>query len=291
MNKLKYLLILILCIGIGGATFNAAAQTSDKVLASASGKSLRQADVNKMIEFYEWALDVKFSKENRAKFAELTTGEFRDDPAKSRASYDDLIATYARVKATREDVREQTRERFIESFLPELRQDNGETAQLLVAIYDAAHSESNVATNDDSNSELISGNVSDLVGKWVWGRSGSTTYTTGGAMVGSNGSRHTYQFFANGAVEYTGIMNVVTGGCTMQIFRSVKGKASLIGSRLTINWSPAAFSRDNSCDRAGNYKKTMPAEKQIFQVAFKTDYGQKQLCLTEKDEMCFSPTK
>jgi len=291
MNKLKYVLILILCIGIGGASFNAAAQTSDRILVSAGGKTLRQADINKMIEFYEWALDIKFSNENRTKFAEITTGEFRTDPAKSRASYDDLIATYAQVQAAREDVREQTRRRFVESFLPELRQDNGETAQLLVAIYDAAHSESNVAANDDSNSSLVSGNVSDLVGNWAWARSGSTSYTTGGAMVGSNGSRFTYQFFANGTVEYTGIMNVVTGGCTMQIFRNAKGKASLNGSRLTINWSPASFSRDDSCDRAGNYKKTLPAETQVFQVGLKNDDGQRQLCLTEKEEMCFSPTK
>jgi len=35
----------------------------------------------------------------------------------------------------------------------------------------------------------------------------------------------------------------------------------------------------------------MPAETESFQIKLKTDYGQKQLCLTGKDEMCFSATK
>jgi hypothetical protein len=46
-------------------------------------------------------------------------------------------------------------------------------------------------------------------------------------MLGSNGSRHTYQFRRNGAVEYTGIMNVMTGGCNMQVFKTMKGRANL----------------------------------------------------------------
>lgn len=165
---------------------------------------------------------------------------------------------------------------------------------MLIEIYETAHnSESNSAANISNNSEdstAASDDVSDLVGKWVWGRTGSSTVTTGGAYVGSNGSRFTYQFLSNGTVEYTGIMNIMTGGCTMQVFKTMKGKARLSGSTLTIDWSPASFSRDDSCDRAGNYKKTLPAETQNFKVNLKDSYGQKQLCLTEKDETCFSPT-
>jgi len=32
-------------------------------------------------------------------------------------------------------------------------------------------------------------------------------------------------------------MNMMTGGCRMQIFRSAKGRASLNGNTLTIKWA------------------------------------------------------
>jgi hypothetical protein len=107
--------------------------------------------------------------------------------------------------------------------------------------------------------------------------------------MGSNGSRFTYQFSANGAVEFTGIMNVMTAGCKLEAFTLKRGKARLNGNTLTINWQPASFSRDDSCSPSKNYKKTLPAETETFQVKLKDSYGQRQLCLTGKDETCFSP--
>jgi hypothetical protein len=77
----------------------------------------------------------------------------------------------------------------------------------------------------------------------------------------------------------------------MQIFKTAKGRARLNGDTLTINWSPASFSRDDSCSPSQNYKKTLPAETETFQVSLKNSYGQKQLCLTGKDETCYSQTK
>jgi hypothetical protein len=298
MNKLKYLLLLVLCAGLVGAVSNITAQTSDKVLVSTGGKTLRQTDINKMIQFYEWAFEAKFSADERTKFSEYTAQEFRADPSNARATIDDIVGTLPKILAAAEDVQQETRKNFLAAFLPEARQNTDENSQLLTAIYNAAHggNDSNVASGDSNNiesndSDSNLGNISALVGKWVWGRSGSSTYSSGGSYMGSNGSRHTYQFNANGTVEYTGIMNVMTGGCNMQVFKSAKGKANLNGNTLTISWSPAAFSRADSCSPSKDYKKTLPAETETFQVKFKTDYGQRQLCLTGKDETCFSPEK
>jgi hypothetical protein len=173
---------------------------------------------------------------------------------------------------------------------------------MLLEIYETAHNNgaggSDVSNNGSDNSTTdvefsngaSGGNISALAGKWAWGRSGSSTHTTGGAYVGSNGSRFTYQFSANGAVEFTGIMNIMTSGCKLQAFTLKRGKAKLSGNTLTINWAPASFTRDDSCSPSKNYKKTLPAETETLQVNLKDSYGQKQLCLTGKDETCFSPT-
>lgn len=305
MNKLKYLFLLLLCVGLIGGAVTISAQTSgDKILVTGK-KQLRQSDVDKLIEFYEWVLEAKFSGAQRANFARYTADEFRANPAESRATIDDVVNTFSQIINASEDVQQETRKNFLADFLPAARKNTDENSRMLVSIYESANggnNDSNYASNDSNNSNdsdkndnsAISnaGNVSALAGEWVWGSSGSSTYSSAtGAYMGGNGSRHTYQFSANGAVEYTGIMNMMTGGCRMQIFKTAKGRASLSGDTLTINWSPASFSRDDSCSPGKNYKKTLPAETETFQVQFKDSYGQKQLCLTGKEETCFSPAK
>jgi hypothetical protein len=302
MDTIKYLFIIILCAGlVGGAATAVSAQTGDRVVAATGKKQLRQSDINKLIEFYEWVFEAKFTGEQRERFQEYTAEEFRNDPAGSRHTIDDIKTTLPQILAADAGVQAETRKNFLAAFLPEARKNTDENSQMLLSIYDNAHeggNQSNVASNASNEEESVEtedtsngsvGNVSALAGTWVWGRSGSYTTTTAGAYLGGNGSRHTYQFSANGAVEYTGIMNMMTAGCRMQIFRTMKGRASLNGDTLTIKWSPAAFSRDDSCSPSKNYKKTMPAETETFKVAFKDSYGQKQLCLTGKDETCYSP--
>ena len=291
INKTKYFLLLILCAGMIGGLTSVMAQTRDNVLVSKNGATLRQSDVDNMIAFYEWVFEARFTTVQRSRFAGYTVREFRTDPTKYRVTVDDIVGTFAKISAADEGTQEKTRNNFLPAFVAEMRKSTDENSQMLLSIYESAHggNSSDVASNQGTNEpETAAGNISELAGTWAWARSGSSTYSTGGAYMGSNGSRFTYKFLANGLVEYTGIMNVMTGGCNMQIFKSAKGKASLNGATLTINWSPASFSRDDSCDRAGNYKKTIPAETDNFQVKFKTDYGQRQLCMTGKDEMCYS---
>lgn len=309
-NSIKYLFLLILCLGIFAVSTSAqygVGSGSDQILVNAGKKTLRQSDVDKLIEFYEWAFAAKFNADERDRFREYTAEEFRSNPAEHRKTIDDIVTMLPKIFAAAPDVREKTRTDFLAEFMPEARRHTDENSKMLIEIYERAQNgESSVADSNSENSnvrdEIINnqntsstitnaGNVSVLAGKWVWGRSGSSTYATGGAYMGSNGSRFTYQFSPNGAVEYTGIMNVMTGGCRMQIFKSARGKASLSGDTLVINWSPASFSRDDSCSPSKNYKKTLPAEIETFKIAFKDSYGERQLCLTGKDETCFSPEK
>jgi hypothetical protein len=251
-----------------------------------------------MIEFYEWAFEVKFNAQQRDRMRESMEGEFRTDAAQARAGIDDVLANYTKVKALSSAEQNAKRKNFTPAFVENLRKAAGDpTSDLLVSIYDEAHGGGQ--SNGDASSAAVDnagasagapvGDLAALVGGWVWGRSGSSTYTTGGAYMGSNGSRFTYKFLANGSVEYTGIMNVMTAGCRMQVFSTKKGRASLSGNTLTINWAPADFSRDDSCSPSKNYKKKMPAETETFQIRFQDSYGQKQLCMNGKDETCFSP--
>jgi len=300
INKFKYLFLLILCVGLlGGSGAISAQNTAERILV-AGKKPLKQSDINALIEFYEWAFEAKFTAQERTKFQQYTENEFRANPSESRKTIDDIVNTFPKILAADEDVQAETRKNFLAAFLPEARKNSDANSQMLLQIYENANGAmtENLASNEtkeDGNYESVKtlnvGNISAIVGKWVSGSSGSMTKTTSGVYLGGNASRHTYQFGANGAVEYTGIMNMMTGGCRMQIFKSAKGKASLNGNTLTINWSPASFSRDDSCSPSKNYKKTLPAETETFKINFETYYDDKQLCLTTTDKMCFSLEK
>ncbi|MDF5713335.1 MAG: hypothetical protein PUP93_05470 [Rhizonema sp. NSF051] len=293
MKKSKDFSIIVLClILVCGTTINNSAQAGgSKVLVTAANESLSKSDVDKVIDFFEWAFAKKFTSEQRSAYYSIKSNDYQKDPAGTRKSIDNIISTYTQVRVKNEQEQIKIRQAFNETFLGQLRNspDDAE-AKLLLSVYNGAHA-SETASNNAADSSASVGDISSIVGKWVWTRTGNSSYNTNGVYKGSNGSRFTYLFQPNGTVEFTGIINVMNGGCNQQIFKSRKGKVSLSGSTMTLNWSPASFTRDFSCDRANNYTKTLPAENETYQVKFKTDLGQKQLCFTRKDETCFSPAK
>lgn len=271
MNKLKYLFLLLVCAGLMGGAANVSAQ--------------KQANVDKVIEFYEWAFETKFTGAERERMQTIKAAGYRKDPTGEEKSIAQTIANYAAVRAKTEDEQAKVRGAFVPDFVEQLRgMNNDDEAKLLLSVYERARAASEAETTN------AAGDISALAGKWAWARTGSGIVDGAtGAYMGGNGSRFTYQIAANGAVKFTGIMNIMQGGCSQQIFRSVEGKATLSGDTLTIRWQPAKFTRDFSCDSANNYTKTEPAKTERLKVRLKSASGQKQLCIVGDE--CYSETK
>ncbi len=180
MHKIKYFLLLVLCAGLIGSAINVPAQTGgDRVLA-AGKKPLRESEVEKLIEFYEWAMDATFTADERARFQTFTINEFRSDPNASRATIDDIMQTMPRILAAASDMQNETKKNFLDVFLPEARRNADENSQMLVGIYDRAHGgKRNSAGDVASGREVVasgnqtnapwnnrSGNAGNLSGKW-----------------------------------------------------------------------------------------------------------------------------
>lgn len=276
INKFKFLFILTLCAGLFGTAMNISAQT---------GAGSLNTKVDKVIEFYEWAFETKFTGEERERLQAIKADAYRKSPSEEEKGMDGMITNYAAVRARNETEQARLRGVFVPDFIGQLNVMSGDAeAKLLLSIYERAQ------TATDVQAAGATGDISALAGKWVWARTGSGVVNgSTGAWVGGNGSRFTYQFAANGAVTFTGIMNVMQGGCSQQIFRSAEGRAVLSGDTLTIRWQPAKFTRDFSCDSANNYTKTEPAKTEKLKVRLKTDAGQKQLCIIGDE--CYSETK
>ena len=118
INNLRYLLLAAFCACLmtGGAA-HISAQSNDQVVIAASGKTLRQADVNGLIEFYEWAFETKFSAAQRAQFTANTIEEFRAKPAESRATFDSLLDSFGKILAASEEAQQKTRKNLLAAFL------------------------------------------------------------------------------------------------------------------------------------------------------------------------------
>lgn len=306
ISKIKYFLIAVLTIGLVGGAMNVSAQygtgNGDGTLVSAGGEKLRQSDINEIISFYEWAFQTKFNSNQRERFQEIKEDEFRNDPAGSRKGNDDLINVYYQVKTKSQSEQAELRRKFNASFIPDLRKATDDTqARFLVRLYDGANggensSDDNAANNDSDNDDSNSvGDLSSFTGKWVWQNSGIGEWDKGsGAYLGGSGTQTTYEFASNGSVIYTGIMNVMMGGCSQQTFLKQTGRASISGNTMTIRWSPGTSTRDFSCDKGGNYTKTAPAVNETFPVSFKTNStGQRLFCMNPgtSKETCFSPSR
>lgn len=274
MNKLKYLFLALLCASIiGGAT-------------DVSAQSSRQTDTNNLINYYEWLFETRFTGDERSRYSEIKEEDYANDYANEKKAINNLMATFAKTKSKDENEQARIRDGILSSFIKNL-QDAGsgnKEAVFLLSVYTDA--QANAAREAEASG---AGDVSAFVGKWVWSHTGTSSISNGGVFLGSNGSRFTYEFAPNGDVSFTGIMNVMQGGCNQQIFRSIKGKASVTGDNLTISWQPEKYTRDFSCDAANNYTKTMPARSERHKISFKTDLGQKQMCFVGAE--CFSPTK
>lgn len=271
ISKVKYVFLFVICAVVFGSAMNVSAQSSGQI--------------DKVVQYYEWLFETQFTSEQRSEYQAIKEEDFRNDPAGEKKGLDGILNNFAIIKSKNASEQERIRGVVVGKFIEDLRGLGGDNkeAKFLLSVYDDKQ------TADARESEAAgTGDISAYVGKWVWSHTG-TGVTIGGVWAGSNGSRFTYEFSPNGDVQFTGIMNVMNGGCSQQIFQSKKGRASISENNLTINWQPGKFTRDFSCDAANNYTKTEPAKVEKMKVNFKTDLGQKQMCFLGAE--CFSQTK
>lgn len=274
IEKLKYLFLLAICAGVFGTTADVSAQANG------------QAYADKIIPYYEWLFETRFTSAQRGEYQQIKAEDFRKDPAGEKKSADDLLGNFSAVKSKTEDQQARIRGEVLSSFIDDLRgMSDSKEAQLLLAVYETKQAEDSRAAETSGT-----GNISAYTGKWVWARTGGSEIGQRGNLLGTNGSRFTYEFSPGGNVKFTGIMNVMMGGCSQQVFQSREGKASVSGNNLTINWGQEKFNRDFSCDTANNYTKTNPAKVEKLKVSFKTNStGQRQMCVVGSE--CFTEMK
>lgn len=271
MNKLKSILSLILCfVCIGGATAVNAQSGADKVLV-AGKKPLRQSEVNRLIEFYEWLLDATFTADERGQFQKYVEADFRQDAAAARKNADEALAAFAKVRALDADGQRTTREAAAPGFVADLRKTANEPdSRFLIEIYErgqtggAANSNDDSASGDDLKPQTgKSGGAAasqNLVGKWIrrGGAGGFRDYT--GKTKYNSGEEFIFEFFADGTMRYgyeKSVLSIIQ--CKISETTKIPGRYSISGNQLTMNLAAGTSVGTSSCEKKDNFKKTLSA--------------------------------
>ena len=177
------------------------------------------------------------------------------------------------------------------------RDKNGKAKSQKKSVEDAAEKdETRRTSNEDSDDDDGKPEAADpdgtlaleLVGKWMWSEGSRQTDGTGKTKYGG-GSWHTYEFAADGSVEYTMKKDLLTiMQCQINETKSGKGKAASDGETLTIRFGEMQDTGTSSCGGEDNFDKTIPAETVKLKYELKTEYEETQFCIEAEDgERCY----
>lgn len=265
-NRLKYLPLLILCAAAFGVPGSVAAQSgngADRVLV-AGPQALRQSEVDRLIEFYEWAFGTRFSADERARYQSFAVEGFRRDAAASRKGADALLSEYAKI-LTRDEATQQKMRRSLNEYCGQiLRETNDGESRLLLGIYERGLSEAGQETSPEATAgvgrDTPAGGAgsTNLVGKWVRSTGGGRGDDGTGKTTYSSGTSYTFEFFAGGAMRFHVEKKVLSiTQCRISEVTEIPGRYTVNGDTLTINLGEGTSVGTSSCEEKGNFKKAL----------------------------------
>ncbi len=272
--NLRKLVPLMLCAIVLSSVFAAAQSAGNPVLTASM--------INRLVNLFEWSLDVKFTTQDRAALERQVDSYWKNDDAKAMQSIKDTLAfehNLANASAEkRQELQPQVQQKLLETFE---RDGSDGLNRLLLAIYRRSHDE-NTASNDSFNLTDSSGGASltELAGKWqvLHGNSIVGVDRNTGRIGDGNAMIAEYDIRPDGRFIYTFALQQSNYGCTARLKTSKTGRVMVQGSRITFAYDAGTTSSEDSCNAKYNYTKTVPVSRETFEYSLKHENGKSQFC-------------
>lgn len=288
LNSYKKLFTIILfAVILAGASVTSISAQSDEVIIEGN-PSLTQSELDKSVRFLEKLLG--------ANSVESATIRYfaGHDAEKGKSGVIQSLKEFAALESKVRNANEAQIKEVRESLVAKMREaSDSEVFSYLVEIYDQAADKTSETSSANYQSEpegevlKNGGTISDLVGKWEKKSSGMSSYS-GGVYQGSSGDYESYEFFADGRVNYTTLIAVQNYGCRLEAFAQSKGRAAANGTNLNLKLAAGTIRRDDSCSPSKNYTKPTDATNDSYTWRIEKDkYGIIQLALTGADGKTF----
>jgi len=284
------LVILLLFTGSTSYSRNPVTQQrpEDEVLAQGN-PPLTLGRVDQLAEFFEWALDSKFTKSQRTLFTArlVEIWEKRDQSSidafmNMRKSYDSLATA---TPEQRNEARGKIQTLLLDVFV---KNSADSLAQLLLTVYKASHPGAVITPQTQSavNPTPVpaSGVPAELVGEWIARRGSGSSYVNPntGQTGGVNATIDSYKIFANGKYEHSIFIQSSLYNCTLTTVGRETGPISVQASNFTLTPGPGTLDSTNSCNPSLNEKQQSNENPETYSWRIqRNEYGL-ELCLQRR---------
>jgi len=260
----------------------------DEVLAQGN-PPLTLARVDQLAEFFEWALDSKFTKSQRTLFTARLV-EVWEKPDQSsidafmtmRKHYDGLVKV---TPEQRNDARGKVQTLLLDAFVG----DSADSlARLLLSVYKDSHPGAVITPKNQTaaNPTAVQGRVpAELVGEWIARRGSGSSYINPntGQTSGANATIDSYKIFADGTYEHSILIQSSLYNCTLSTVGRETGPISVQASTFLITPGPGTLDSKNSCNPSLNEKQRTTNEPRTLRWRVQRgEYGL-ELCMQESN--------
>ena len=284
------LLILLLFAGSTSYSRNRITQQrpEDEVLAQGN-PPLTLGRVDQLAEFFEWALDSKFTKSQRTLFTArlVEIWEKRDQSTidafiNMRKHYDGLVNV---TPEQRNEARGRVQTLLLDAFVG----DSADSlAQLLLSVYKASHPGAVITPKKQAavNPTVVPTRVpAELVGEWIARRGSGSSYINPntGQTSGPNATIDSYKIFADGTYEHSILLQSALYNCTTTTVGRETGPIVVQGATFTITPGPGTLEHKNNCSPSMNSREQTTIDPKTLRWRIqRNEYGL-ELCMQESD--------
>ena len=274
-------------------------QTNDPVLVSGK-QTLRQSDIDRLTEIYEWLLASRFTAAERRQYQKLIVAEARANE-RTADGIASMLESYDKIMAATPEKRDQVRRQLLPEIVSIMENDDSEASKLLLSIHRKSEGATadieepaNDSRNNDPNRRGGGGGgavtVADLAGIWSTSSVSGTRYKSlvTGQLSDPSGSIIEYEISPDGTIKHVGYLSSTVYSCTTKLFISRTGRVQINGSSITFDFAPGKRMYQ-TCSQSASRNDTLPAERKTYPFRLGPDeYGILQLCTTEENgkEFC-----
>lgn len=271
----------------------AAAQNEalDKVVAETGEYRLKQSDIDRLTEVFEWILASKFTDAQRKRYQALIIADAQTN-RKSAENIVSMIRSYDKIQAAEPAKREEFRRQVAPEIIAAMEKENSEISNLLLEVYRGGRGSGTTANRNstgDATDDLpppggsSAGKPADLAGTWSTSAAQGERYKSlrTGELSDAGGSIIEYVISPNGQIEYTGYMSNTIYACTTKLFVTKKGRVSVSGSNITFEYGSGERDFTSSCNSSLNGVKAIPPTRKTYPFTLERDKNGIKLCTVE----------
>ncbi|MDQ2938120.1 MAG: hypothetical protein M3R67_11510 [Acidobacteriota bacterium] len=293
MKRFFCLLTIVALLATSGSfgKSSIAQQKNDDEILAPGNPPLTSSLVDRMVEFFEYVFDTKFTKSQRTVFTSKVYNIWQSKDQKEIDEFVKASKAWDQITSMSETQRIEARPSVQSAVVKVLANEPpGSFEHYLLSIYTDSHPAN--AGQKPANPQPIDAGPrvstrvpAELVGEWLARKGSGSSYVNPGtgSYSAPNATIDSYKFFSDGTYEHAMLMQSSLYNCTTTIVGREVGPVNVQGSELTITPRPGTLDYKSSCSPSLNSLKETKFDPSSFKWQLERDeYGLK-LCLQRSD--------